>query len=136
MKKLSILAAVLCLGFFAAAPASASEGVPVDVSVSLPGGATNAAAVAYTAGYAAPAHSALRPLAVSWTCAGLSATNTIKLGKAVGGVAWKSVTASGTEAASGVALVTDEWYWRRGGTLAVSASVTNAMTLVIHCLER
>ena len=136
MKKLSILAAVLCIGIFVRAPALASEGVPADLSISLPGGTTNIATFAYTTGYTTPAHSALRPLAVSWTCAGLSASNTITLGKSADGVAWKSVTTSGTASASGVSLITDEWYWLRGDAITVKATVTNAMTVVIHGLER
>lgn len=131
---LSLVAAAIAFG--GPLQAQASEGTPVDIVVALPGGTNNAAAVAYTAGYAAPANSALRPLALSWACAGLSATNTITLGKAAGGAAWKSVTTSGTDAADGLALVTDEWYWRRGGTIAVKASVTNAMTVTLHALER
>ena len=141
MKKRSIkiISSVFIVALLLAAlpqPAQASEGTPVDLVVSLPGGTTNSLATAYEAGLATPANSAFRPLAVSWACAGLSATNTITLGKAVGGVAWKSTTVSGTTSAAGVTLITDEWYWQRGDDIAVAATVTNAMTVTIHGLER
>ncbi len=138
-RKIGILGMALAVGLvFAAMPelAAASEGTPYDVAITLPGGTTNSLGTSYTVGLVSPANSALRPLAVSWACAGLSDTNTITLGKAVGGAAWKSTTVSGTTAASGVTLITDEWYWRRGDTVAVSASVTNAMVVTIHCLEK
>lgn len=139
MKRTALLMsciAVIALVFAGPLPVHASDGTPVDVSVSLPGGATNSAVVSYDAGIMAPANSALRPLAVSWICTGLSATNTITLGKAAGGAAWKSVITTGAGSAKGVSLVTDEWYWLRGGDIVVSASVTNAMTIVIHSLEK
>lgn len=123
---------------FAGTPqqAQASDGTPVDVAITLPGGTTNSLGTAYTVGLASSANSALRPLAISWVCEGLSATNAITLGKSVGGAAWKSVAVSAATAADGVSILTDEWYWRRGDTIAVKASVTNAMVVTIHCLEK
>lgn len=145
MKKfhvLTIAALAACLlGLFAAEPARAADGTPCDVAIALPGGTTNVGTSAYTTGIMHPANSALRPLAVSYAFGGVAATNgTITLRKAAGGPAWATITLGNTEATStnyvGVTLLTSEWYWRRGDTVHVTASVTNACSITLHGLER
>lgn len=137
MKKLSLLALLAAVAVVGCQPAPAiADGVPTDITVALPGGASNVGTVLYTAGLTAASRSALRPLAVSWTCAGLNATNVITLGKAAGGAAWETVGIAAAASANGVKLLTSEWYWLRGDTIAIKASVTNAMTVTLHGLER
>ena len=139
MKKIfaMLFAMLLALGaILASAPSAlASTGTPIDVSISLPGGTNNIAAVEYEAGYNAPANSAIRPLAISWVCAGLAETNAITLRKSETGAVWKGVAIAAAASANGVSLLTDEWYWLHGDYITVKASVTNAMSITIHALE-
>ena len=137
MKKIFafLLLAIMGVLVTSSSSAMASTGTPIDVVFALPGGTNNIAAVEYAAGYNAPANSAIRPLAISWVCAGLAETNAITLRKSTTGAVWKGVAITAATAANGVTLLTDEWYWLHGDYITVKASVTNAMSITIHALE-
>jgi hypothetical protein len=146
MKKVALSALSLALAVCTAAlilclpkPAVAADGTPVNVTLACPGGATNVGTDLYDEGIAQPANSALRPLAVSWVYTGTVVTNkTIILRKAAGGPAWHTIShgTGGGASYSGVAFITDEWYWRRGDTVHVTLSGTNLCTVTVHCVER
>jgi hypothetical protein len=147
MKKhlLSILTAVLAVVAIGAAllpqPAVAGTGTPVDITIALPGGATNVGSDTYDTAYAAAANSVLQPIAISWLYAGTTATNkTITVRKSATGPAWHTIshlTGGGSAAYKGVEFVTSEWYWLRpNDVIHVTGSSTNPCTVVIHCLER
>jgi hypothetical protein len=137
---LMVLAAVLALvAWFAPAAWSQGQGTPVTLSVSLPGGTNNVAAVSYAQGIAQPANSAIRVTAIEWVYTGTAATNgTLSVRRASGGPVFKTVAHEdgGGAGYSGVSFETNTWFIRRGESPTVTASITNAATVVIHGLEQ
>lgn len=134
MKKRLIITSAAAMAI-ACSVHAADIGAAVEITAATVSNGTNSyATIAYTEGITHPAAALLRPFAVSWKCAGLTATNW--MGVATGGVAWHTAAASATEAASGLSFITNEWYIRRGDTISIKSYVTNAVSVTIHALER
>ena len=147
MKKihsLLMIGAVVALVAVATAPipAQAVNGVPVDVSLTMPGGATNvgtnvtlAASNYYSNGISQSARSTLQPIVVQYAITGaLAEPATLSFRRATGGPVYYTVPIA-TNALAGVAYVTNTFYWLKGDQIHATLSCTNSGTVIPTCLE-
>ena len=155
MKKLStrilaVAAALAVLAVLAPVPAAhAADGVPVSITMTLPGGSSNVGTNAtyltysnvYSVGISSSARSTLQPKAAEYTFAGVlgtSVTATVTFARAAAGPTYESFAVVGTAATnqSGAYFFTNTWYWIRNDRVYVSCSATNSGTVKPTCLEQ
>ena len=121
-------------------PARAEDsGRPVEIALTLPGGATNVVSTNFSGAVKRDVASSLKLQAVEYALTGSAATNvgsgTLTLKRSGSGVAYFSATVA-TNAMSAVAFESNNWYWLSADSVVVSCSLTNAGTVRLICNER
>ena len=114
-----------------------ADGVPLEIELTLSGGATNVASATFADCVSRDVYSSMQLLAVEYDITG-SITNaaTLAIKRSADGPTYKSITVA-SNVTSGVSFETNVWHWFAGDTIYVPCSgITNAGTVTLICTEQ
>lgn len=113
-----------------------AEGFPNEVSITLPGGATNVVSVPFTNIVSRSVFSAFKLKAVEYSYNGSTvAAGTLAIGRTASGPTYKSITLA-SNVTSGVSFETNDYHFLNTAGVYLSSSWTNSGTVKLIFEER